>query len=459
MTKPAKFQTTTKYVPTSITSPLTPIKWYAKLAIAVNMIRRFGLVRFFLFFSILWTVIIQSSRHPTWTSSEAALDEILASGPIRSVQSGLGRILPNMNSTTHNNDRSSSNAVRTEPSPQFEVLTPARFTEDAGRLNNTQVNPKACKCVHCKEDPYCGNLWDANELDMAERFSDKYKERDVHVVVSHCRTPLDFIPELTKGVKIVSIHIISKCGHPVEGAPPKSTIEILPNVGRCDHSYAHYLLSVLDQKLKLATPESKWDDAVVLFLKDTRNAQARNLHQPGRWNTIERMVKVASSKHGFSCGILPGRARMFRRFTVSAYFEFETLRNFTKTEYKSRNNKLVAGDNVTFESDLHSWELFYNNLGAGPVEDELVQVCLGGIFAASVKSIKKVKKEVWKAAERSLSRGDNIQEGHYMERIWALLFAAPLERYQVEALRNYTNTVFTPWRGEKGLIGALVKKM
>jgi hypothetical protein len=55
---------------------------------------------------------------------------------------------------------------------------------------------------------------------------------------------------------------------------------------------------------------------------------------------------------------------------------------------------------------------------------------------------------VWKTAEQSLSRGGNIQEGHYMERMWAMLLALPLEEYQVEAIKNYSDLVFK--RGYEG---------
>jgi hypothetical protein len=108
---------------------------------------------------------------------------------------------------------------------------------------------------------------------------------------------------------------------------------------------------------------------------------------------------------------------------------------------------------------LGTWDSFYKNLGAGSLETELVQVCYGGVFAASVKNIKKRKMEVWRAAEESLSRGNNIQEGHYMERTWAVLLASPLEEYQVEALKNYSDFVFRPGSGgNEPFLGMLVRK-
>jgi hypothetical protein len=46
----------------------------------------------------------------------------------------------------------------------------------------------------------------------------------------------------------------------------------------------------------------------------------------------------------------------------------------------------------------------------------VIQVCYGGIFAASTSSIFKQDMDVWRALEKALERGNNIQEGHYAER-------------------------------------------
>jgi hypothetical protein len=317
---------------------------------------------------------------------------------------------------------------------------------------NDDVNPhhgqqkESCKCVNCEEDVLCGKLWNGTQVTGdIEGNNDIYK-KEIHVVVSHCRTDLDFFPDFTAGFNIASIHVISKCGHPVRGAPLDATIEVLPNVGRCDHSYAHYITNVLDKKVQLGSQDNNGEDAIVAFLKD--NAGGRNLHQPGRWNSFHDMVQVASSSVGFSCGIVPGPwTRNAPKYLMSAYFELETLRKFAIVDYTSRNK--YDSDSVPFESALANWDLFYKNLGAGSsLEPELVQVCYGGVFAVSVKNIKKRKMGVWKAAEQSLSRGDNIQEGHYMERTWAMLLATPLEQYQVEAIKRYSEYTFRPGYGE-----------
>ena len=62
---------------------------------------------------------------------------------------------------------------------------------------------------------------------------------------------------------------------------------------------------------------------------------------------------------------------------------------------------------------------------------------------------------VWHAIESTLERGDNIQEGHYVERSWARLLAKPLSNYQVEALRKYASYAYC---ADFSLCGPLVRK-
>jgi len=96
------------------------------------------------------------------------------------------------------------------------------------------ADPFKCKCVDCEEDELCGGLW------KGIKYPGDYDTNatKVHIVVSHCMNDLDWLGDYLKGTVVASIHVISKCGHPVRCAPEATTIEVLPNVGRCDHTYA-----------------------------------------------------------------------------------------------------------------------------------------------------------------------------------------------------------------------------
>ena len=56
----------------------------------------------------------------------------------------------------------------------------------------------------------------------------------------------------------------------------------------------------------------------------------------------------------------------------------------------------------------------------------LWRVCFGGAFAATRAQIWARRAETWRRLSDALSRGNNIEEGHYSERLWGLLLAPPL---------------------------------
>jgi hypothetical protein len=318
----------------------------------------------------------------------------------------------------------------TNPNPSMRSVDPN---------NSVDLPNQVCKCVDCEEDEFCGGLWKAN------RYPDNGPKK-IHIVVSYCKSDLGWISDFTKGNKanIASIHVISKCGVPVKGAPDNATLEVLPNVGRCDHTYAHYITTILDQKVE----QGHEKDSIVVFLKDNRI-----LHQgTGQNNNFESMVQLASSTHGFACGVLPNLIRVDgKKVFISAYHEVKTLFKFTLGEYN--NVKYTKSVGVPFVSVYRNIGALYDSLGAGPLPT-VVQVCYGGNFAASVPNIKKIDRPIWEKVEKMLSRGDNIQEGHYMERSWAYLLSTPLQSFQIKALRNYSDSV-NP--GHKCMHGALLK--
>jgi len=122
------------------------------------------------------------------------------------------------------------------------------FSSIVGKIIGIKVEKK-CICVDCKEDSLCGGLWkgirDATNNSSFPYFlfgfvDDFYlKRKKVHMVMSHCKGDLDWLTNNSYGYQIASIHAISKCGNPVKGAPKESIISVLPNVGRCDYTYAH----------------------------------------------------------------------------------------------------------------------------------------------------------------------------------------------------------------------------
>ena len=299
--------------------------------------------------------------------------------------------------------------------------------------------PKECKCVDCPEDSLCGGLWKgvSYPADASSTHGNPLQSsRRVHIVVSHCKADLHWMSNFTNGFfNVASIHIITKCGQEVVGAPGMASIEKMQNVGRCDHSYARYINSILDTKL--SNDNDDGSSSIVMFLKDDMSDQ--NLHQKARWNDYMTMIQVASSSNGFSCGLVHDKTLGMRnaRVDIAAYYLTSKVVEFSQKQY-TRRADMYEGDGIEFKSKWSNLGSFYHDvLNANPSSD-VVQVCFGGTFAVLVPNIKNVDASVWRAAENALERGDSIEEGHFMERSWAYLLANPLEQYQITALLQYS---------------------
>ena len=109
----------------------------------------------------------------------------------------------------------------------------------------------------------------------------------------------------------------------------------------------------------------------------------------------------------------------------------EVLEKFTFKEYRRNSAKYLKADNVRFNPGIsfNQWLA-----GVNVSLPRVTPVCYGGNFAVKVTHILKVKNAT-KNLVQSLSRGNNIVEGHYCERSWAGLLSAILpENTQLELL-------------------------
>ena len=162
-----------------------------------------------------------------------------------------------------------------------------------------------------------------------------------------------------------------------------------------------------------------------------------NKHQGYAWKDLDSMLEMASSSNGFACAVeSPVSDQMY---SYSEYYRSHEMFNFSLNHYFNVDVKEYGIDGVSFASIKYPYlGSFYSYLDADPLPD-LVQVCYEGVFAASVKNIKETDLTVWKNVEKALSRGHDIQESDYMERLWASLLSNPLEEYQIEALEEYAH--------------------
>jgi len=306
---------------------------------------------------------------------------------------------------------------------------------DKGKAANNALSDDEGKATnYTLSDESILKLWQAKQF-SGER--PDLSTLNIHIVLSHCVNDLDWMTTITNSYNISSIHIISKCGKPILNAPTGSSKEILPNAGRNDHSYLYYITTILDSKLNES--KSKEEDSIVLFLKDSNGIHNQNLVR----NSYDEMIKMAASDGGFSCGTLIK--------TISAYHKTSLLKQVQMSSHEG--NRYAKNDAIKFKSGFLNLNSMLESVGT-ELSSPLTQVCYGGDFAASVSNIRKVNETVWNKLEQILTRGDNIEEGHMMERSWGALLSKPLTSFQTNSLFNYLDN----FREDGNFMGALTKK-
>jgi len=278
---------------------------------------------------------------------------------------------------------------------------------------------------HINKEKFIEGIWKGRNF--GGKRVDPHSQK-IHIVVSYCLHDMKWITNLIHGYNISSINIISKCGRPVQNAPPNSKVILLPNVGRNDHSFIYYIRSILDSEI--IKTKSDPDNTIVVFLKDNQHA--------GHWKSnFNDMMSLAASEQGFGCAKLPYIPyKKPDEKQYSAYHETSVLLNFTLGGYKHGERDVEGTVEAQFQSRFLNLGHFLSTLQMKPV-DEFVMVCYGGIFAASLQKIRKIHQSAWKRLGDELIRGDNIEEGHFMERTWAILLSTPLTKSEVKNIKKY----------------------
>ena len=233
----------------------------------------------------------------------------------------------------------------------------------------------------------------------------------VSIVISHCKEPLDWVEETTAGLRVKKLTIYSKCGVSPSQAPASASVIKLPNVGRCDHTYARHMATISDEEDQ---------SEVLVFMTDTHR---RDHHQKINPRPLVDVVEEANGLVGFGCGEIPFASGL------SASLHGLSLWHLTSEVEKFNMDNYVADAgyvNESFESfetntSLSNW---WHDLDLH-MPKPIMPICYSGYFAAKVASILP-RRPVLSQIYRSLERGDNIIEGHYAERTFAALLLPPL---------------------------------
>ena len=271
--------------------------------------------------------------------------------------------------------------------------------------------------------------------------------RSVSLVISFCSHDLDWLYDALVNVRISDITIYSKCGFEAvaqkflskPSLPRIASVVTLPNVGRVDHTFAFHMARLAPD----TDPES-----IVLYVKDTFKV----IHQRGMSAVpFSHMVSAAAGPLGFGCGLRPRRdfepsvcknslwklalqyagsdpekCRIFRHSkhidrSISPWHLTRKLEKFTLKTYHSTAATYQIADAAEFSDD----ETFAEWLRAMRISlpTPVTMVCYGGNFAVKAANILNSRRPILKMLH-SLSRGDNIIQGHYAERTWAGLLSS-----------------------------------
>jgi hypothetical protein len=310
------------------------------------------------------------------------------------------------------------------------------LAELASPINNSRI----CRCVQCC-DSNCGHIWMASAKQSHPKLLIPFD--DIQIIISHCMNDLFWTEAFFQGYNTSSIYIYSKCGKEVDGAPKDAKIFRMNNVGRNDHAYLHHIIN--------HTYFQNASRKVLFFLKDNRKSTEE---RGGKWRSIQELLLIVSTFQ-FACAMEHNVRRQYivrshlgaEKFSPSAFHDKKEISAFAMGAYRSKSG-LYDNSTENAEAGGESFKSKFNNLGEWLQSMSIllpptpvVQVCYGGSFVTTVDAIQKQPLKMWKSLETSLSRADNIEEGHFMERAWAGLLSKPLNQEEVDAIQNYSTNI------------------
>lgn len=292
-------------------------------------------------------------------------------------------------------------------------------------------------------DLFCVNEWLGNFPKSVV-----YEDCVFHIALSHCTSDLDWLIDdvSTVNCTLKSLTIYSKC-NVKPNVPFKYNLQMpfayaeLENVGRCDHTYAHHIAHI-------SYHGQIQPNDVYVFLKDTRE-----IHQPGLRRSLHDIVHMARGPQRFACGIIPRAPTNFKYVDISAWHDTSVLRSFRlKQHTHDIYNATPSG--VTFQYPFGNLGAWATLLGIELARNEVVPVCYGGNFASTGSQLLSYSQSFWFKLEKSLTRGDSIEEAHFMERLWAHLLTNSSSITKQEILKHSHGTIRKQYRGLKGTLYA-----
>jgi len=315
-------------------------------------------------------------------------------------------------------------------------LKVAATPDEAGTTGKLE----ALTCSACEDDAWTRTV--AAGHDAGEPI------KEVDVVVSLCEHDLAWLHEYIEGLRTLgapvrNVTIYSKCGAVAPVAEPRGawiqTVVELPNVGRCDHTYAYHIAKKF-RDLADAT----------IFIKDSYDPSSPQAHRVAQgldaplkvdymWKHLQRdgvtCLYDSGASHGASVW---HETQGLSQFHISGYLKVGGRnRPFNPHEAPASERQAALQQTKGFQSSVRPYGAWLKKtMGIDLAKRNLWPVCYGGNFGATRTAIHGTSKASWEQLRDSLSRGDNIEENHYAERSWLVMLSQPLTESQERKLRG-----------------------
>ena len=203
-------------------------------------------------------------------------------------------------------------------------------------------------------------------------------------------------------------------------------------MGRNDHTFARFLAARY-----CTLPAS------ILFLKDTsmgyENGEKTVLAPIG----VTRLAQgLSASRDGFACGShLAGmlgarRSRLWHVAVEADEFQMDDYHVQHDQNPKTRRANVDAF-RAAQRPLRQFWRAVFSPATHARVDaarHAVRLVCYGGTFAATATAVRRTPRSDWIALRDALTRGDNIEEGHFAERLWAVLLSPSPSKSVVSAV-------------------------
>jgi len=253
--------------------------------------------------------------------------------------------------------------------------------------------------------------------------------RTLSIVIAYYSVPIYWLNSLLSKLKKyhVCIYIYYKGNVYPEGIDylPKNVIQLdiikRKNVGRNDETYLYHIQKHYNNLT---------DD--LLFIKDSCLKDIHTTSSSGVSPKINVLVKMLKNlnKTDFSCNITDFTEGWKESDNMSSW----KLNNWNPSHKQVKSNFIKASPR-----GLYNWTKFILSDITGrandtrskyiPILDRIAHysdcypVCYSGIFTVTRDGIQNNSKSTYTKLMKGLQNGDNLEAGHYVERLWGFLFS------------------------------------